>query len=182
MSTATAPARQPAARPPIRAVPAQATRPARAPFVVVVLVLLALGLGALLLLNTLLAQGSFTLQALDVKLAGLADREQALQQKVAEHASPQRLARAADELGMVASVNPAFLRAEDGKVLGAPVPAVGPPPVVRSVAEPASTETTQDSKPAKQDQPGGATGQNTEKNTEKNADQSEPSDNGGTDR
>ncbi|MCZ3387915.1 MAG: cell division protein FtsL [Actinomycetia bacterium] len=139
-----APSRSPASRPPVRVVRAPATTPARAPFVVLVLVLLSLGLGALLLLNTLLAQGSFTLHELDAKVAGLTDQEQALQQKAAQLASPKRLARSARELGMVASVNPAFLRTEDGKVLGAPVPAPTPPPVVGSVAEP-NTSTATDS-------------------------------------
>jgi hypothetical protein len=105
-------------------------------------VLLSLGLGALLLLNTLLAQGSFTLHALDAKVAGLADQEQALQQKAATLASPKRLARSASELGMVASVNPAFLRAEDGKVLGAPVPAPTPLPVIGSDTEADTTAGT----------------------------------------
>jgi hypothetical protein len=143
MSTATlpqapAPRRRPASRPPVRAVPSQTSPPARAPFVGAVLVLLVLGLGALLLLNTLLAQGSFTLHTLDARVAELADREQALQQKVAELAAPQRLARRASAIGMVPSVNPAFLRASDGKVLGVPVPASAPAPVV--VSEPAPAE------------------------------------------
>ena len=141
MSTATAarrPGRQarPDNRPIVRPVQTPVARPARAPFVAIVLVLLSLGLGALLLLNTLLAQGSFTLHELNAQVAGLADQEQALQQKAAELASPKRLARRAAELGMVASVNPAFLRTEDGKILGAPVPAASPPPVVVSEADP----------------------------------------------
>jgi hypothetical protein len=117
-------------------------------------VLLVLGLGALLMLNTLLAQGSFTLHSLDARVAELADREQALQQKVAELAAPQRLARRASAIGMVPSVNPAFLRASDGKVLGVPVPASAPAPVV--VSEPAPTgqdeQTKQDAQQKKQDQ------------------------------
>lgn len=116
--------------------------PARAPFVALVLVVLSLGLGALLLLNTLLAQGSFTLHALEGKVADLADREQELQQRAAELASPQRLARSAAALGMVPSENPAFLRAEDGKVLGEPVPAADPPPVVGSVDSGESVDAT----------------------------------------
>jgi hypothetical protein len=91
-----------------------------------VLILLSLGLGALLLLNTLLAQGSFTLHTLNAQLTELTDREQALQQRASELAAPQRLARHANALGMVPSQNPAFLREEDGKVLGEPVPAVAP--------------------------------------------------------
>ncbi len=118
----------------VRPLPPPVTRPARAPFVVLVLVVLSLGLGLLLLLNTLLAQGSFTLHSLDAKVADLADREQALQQRTAELAAPQRLARSAAQIGMVPAVNPAFLRAEDGKILGEPMPASEPSPVVGSVS------------------------------------------------
>ena len=55
--------------------------------------LLSLGLGALLLLNTLLAQGSFTLYELDASVAALTDQEQALQQKAAVLASVSELAK-----------------------------------------------------------------------------------------
>ncbi|MGB2838337.1 MAG: cell division protein FtsL [Actinomycetes bacterium] len=120
----------------VRPLPTPVSSPARAPFVVLVLVILSLGLGLLLLLNTLLAQGSFTLHSLDAKVADLADREQALQQRTAELAAPQRLARSAARIGMVPSANPAFLRVEDGKILGEPMPASGPSPVVGS--EPAT--------------------------------------------
>ena len=136
MSSATitrpAPRRRPTTRPvrPVRPVATPANAPARAPFIVVVLVLLTVGLGTLLLLNTLLAQGSFTLHTVNAKVASLADREQALQQKASQLAAPQRLARNAQALGMVPAQNPAFLRSEDGKVLGEPVPA--PTPVVVS--------------------------------------------------
>lgn len=123
-------------RPQIHQVPKAATRPARAPFVVLVLVTLSLGLGLLLLLNTLLAQGSFTLYTLDAKVADLADREQALRQRTAELAAPQRLARNAARIGLVPAANPAFLRAEDGKILGEPMPAPGPVSVVGSEADP----------------------------------------------
>jgi hypothetical protein len=97
--------------------------------------LLSLGLGALLLLNMLLAQGSFTLHSLDARVSSLVDREQALQQKASELAAPKRLASQAQELGMVPSRNPAFLRADTGKILGVPVPAaapVQPTPVIGS--------------------------------------------------
>ena len=149
MSSATitrpAPRRRSTARPvrPVRPVATPANAPARAPFIVVVLVLLTVGLGTLLLLNTLLAQGSFTLHTVNAKVASLADREQALQQKASQLAAPQRLARNAQALGMVPSQNPAFLRSEDGKVLGEPVPAPTPvvvSPVIGSeAADPADT-------------------------------------------
>jgi hypothetical protein len=126
------PQQVPRSRPQVRPVPAPAGTPARAPFVVLVLVILTLGLGLLLLLNTLLAQGSFTLHSLDAKVASLTDREQALQQRTAELAAPQRLARRAAEIGMVPSANPAFLRVQDGKILGEPMPAAPPRSVVGS--------------------------------------------------
>lgn len=176
---------RPVSRPPVRVVQTPAVRPARAPFVVLVLVLLSLGLGALLLLNTLLAQGSFTLHELDAKVADLADEEQALQQKVAVLASPRRLARSASQLGMVASVNPAFLRAEDGKVLGAPVPAASPPPVVGSdtgtsteqSADPGTTSST--AEPNAESDVDPATGQANERQQPSQDDQSQQAPPGG---
>src|SRR5215203_7243313 len=152
MSSATvarpAPRQRSPSRPvrPARPVATPTNAPARAPFIVVVLVLLTVGLGTLLLLNTLLAQGSFTLHSVNAQVASLADREQALQQKASQLAAPQRLARKAQALGMVPSENPAFLRSEDGKVLGEPVPAPTPAvvsPVVGSeAAEPESDPVT----------------------------------------
>ena len=94
------------------------------------------GLGLLLLLNTLLAQGSFAVDDLDRQITVLSDREQAMQQKVATLAAPQRLARQASELGMVSSVNPAFLRMPDGRILGDPVVAPGTAPPTTSVTDP----------------------------------------------
>jgi hypothetical protein len=125
-----------------------------------------LGLGALLLLNTLLAQGSFTLHTLNDRVSGLVDREQALQQRASELAAPQRLARRAQRFGMVASHNPAFLRADDGKILGEPEPAaaqIEPSPVVGST-DPAPgtdvTDTQGNGAPAKTDQATNDRGQN----------------------
>lgn len=166
--------------------------PARAPFVALVLVVLSLGLGVLLLLNTLLAQGSFTLHALEGQVADLADREQELQQRAAELASPQRLSRRAAALGMVPSENPAFLRAEDGKVLGEPVPAADRPTVVGSADATGSEQNEQGGQPegARSDQAGGATSQGRQAGESKQDDEGNPTDqdnqnsqgDGGTDR
>lgn len=153
-----APRQAPGSQPRVRPVPTPAARPARAPFVVLVLVILVLGLGLLLLLNTLLAQGSFTLHSLDAKVANLADREQALQERTAELAAPQRLARSAARIGMVPSANPAFLRVQDGKILGEPMPAVGPRSVVGSGSAPSDVSepaTEQASGSGQGDQDGG---------------------------
>ena len=109
-------------------VPPLHTGAPRAPFVVLLGTLLAGGLAGLLFLHTALAEDSFRLQDLKNRSAALAAREQALQQQVAVEASPKRLAAKAEALGMVRSVNPAFIRLSDGKVLGKPRPGVAPPP------------------------------------------------------
>jgi len=96
--------------------------------------LLTAGLAGLLFLHTALAEDSFRLHDLKNRSAGLIDREQALQQEVARAASPRRLAARAEALGMVRSVNPAFIRLADGKVLGRPRPGVAPVAPAPSVA------------------------------------------------
>jgi len=109
-------------------VPPLRTGAARAPFVVLLGSLLTAGLASLLFLHTALAEDSFRLHDLQARSAVLADSEQTLQQAVAQAASPRRLAARAEALGMVRSVNPAFIRLSDGEVLGRPRPGVAPPP------------------------------------------------------
>ena len=106
----------------------------RAPFIAVVVVILALGLLGLLLLNTVLAQDAFTLHALQVQGRALADQEQALQRDVERLQSPQSLAARATAMGMVPGGTRAFLRLSDGKVLGVALPGEAPPPPVVRVA------------------------------------------------
>ncbi len=133
---------QPRQRPQLQVVPHAPRRAAKAPFVVLVLSLLTAGLLALLLLNTVLAQDSFVLHALEKRTAELADEEQALQQQVAAEAAPQVLAPRARALGMVPSQNPVFLRLADGRILGVPRPAaapVVPKPAATPAAKPRTT-------------------------------------------
>ena len=127
-----APARRAPARPrpPLQVVVPSAPPPRRTPFVGVVVGVLGLGLLGLLGLNTALAQGAFHQHDLERQLTALQDEEQALQQRVATLAAPHRLASEAHALGMVATVDPAFLRARDGAVLGEPTPATGAPVTV----------------------------------------------------
>jgi hypothetical protein len=115
-------------RKPLRLVPPLRTGAPRAPFVVLLGTLLTGGLAGLLFLHTALAEDSFRLHDLKVRSAVLTDREQALEQEVAQEASPRRLAAKAEALGMVRSENPAFIRLSDGKVLGRPKAGVAPPP------------------------------------------------------
>jgi hypothetical protein len=135
-------ARRAPARPrrPLQVVVPSAPTPRRTPFVGVVVGVLGLGLLGLLALNTALAQGAFHQHDLERQLAVLQDDEQALQQRVAALAAPHRLASEAHALGMVATVDPAFLRASDGAVLGKPSPAAAPVVVVPE------TTTSQDSR------------------------------------
>ena len=107
----------------LRLVPTGRTSAPRAPFITLVVLLLAGGLLGLLALNTALAQGSFTLHALTAEGKELADREQVLEREVETLRTPRNLAEKARELGMVQSGAPAFLRLPDGTVLGAEVPA-----------------------------------------------------------
>ncbi|WP_416237176.1 septum formation initiator family protein [Streptomyces marinisediminis] len=95
---------------------------ARAPFVLLVVVLLGSGLLALLLLNAAVNEGSFELSRLKQQTKELKDEEQALQQDVDSHSAPGALDRRARELGLVPGGAPVFL-GPDGTVRGVPSPA-----------------------------------------------------------
>jgi hypothetical protein len=117
--------------------------------------LLAAGLIGVLLLNTALAQGSFTLHDLRTTSEQLTDAQGALNQSLDASKSPASLAKRASDMGMVPAQSAAFLRLSDGKVIGvAQQASPGPPltvvgtapsapatavPAVPSVPEPAST-------------------------------------------
>ena len=118
-------------RPQLREVPPRPARAGRGLFFAVVGGVLTLGLVALLGINTLLAQGSFTVHDLEAEVAELGARESALQEEVADLAAPRRLAEKARSLGMVQAENPAFLRLSDGAVLGEPHAAAPPPAPVK---------------------------------------------------
>ncbi|MEJ1196559.1 MULTISPECIES: septum formation initiator family protein [unclassified Streptomyces] len=95
---------------------------ARAPFVLLVVVLLGGGLIGLLVLNSALSEGSFQLDDLKQRTKELTDEEQALQRDIDAYSAPRALQRRARELGMVPGGDPAFL-APDGSVKGSPSPA-----------------------------------------------------------
>ena len=107
--------------------PPTRSRVGRGAFVALLVALLAAGLLGLLGLNTLLAQGSFRLHALQVQNKQLADREQVLRRDVEARQAPAALAAQAQTMGMVPGGPPAFLRLPDGAVLGDPKPATAPP-------------------------------------------------------
>jgi cell division protein FtsB len=133
------PARPVPPRPPLRAVPAGRPRPARAPFVALVVTLLTLGLLGLLLLNTALAEGAFRVQDLEGRNAELAQQEQQLEQEIARLGTPQVLSERARDLGMVPSGPPAFLDPATGEVAGRTTTAERAPEASGAAAGPAST-------------------------------------------
>jgi cell division protein FtsB len=121
------PAGRPTASDALRLVPQRRSSAPRAPFITMVVLLLAGGLLGLLALNTVLAQDAFQLHTLTKESKALADQEQTLEREVESLRTPRTLAARARELGMVEAGAPAFLRLSDGAVLGAEVAAEAPP-------------------------------------------------------
>lgn len=145
-------------RPRLALVPPMAAHAPKAPFVVLVAMLLLAGLGGLLFLHTALAEDSFRLHDLQVRSAKLADREQALEQEVSLDASPRVLARRAEALGMVRSENPAFIRLSDGRILGKPKAGVAPPPPTPSPSASGSPAPSAPAAPSASPSPSGGSG------------------------
>ncbi len=115
-----------ASRPHLRVVsPLRPERASRGVFALVVLGGLAVGMVAILLINTSLAQGAFTISALKAEQGQLLEQEQALIESVAALGAPESLETRARELGMVPSENPVFLDVTTGEVMGKPKPAPG---------------------------------------------------------
>ncbi|WP_371672084.1 septum formation initiator family protein [Streptomyces sp. NBC_00289] len=114
-----------------RLFPAGPGQAARAPFVLLVVLLLGGGLIGLLVLNSALSEGAFKLDDIQRDTKSLTDEEQALQRDVDAYSAPDALQRRARELGMVPGGDPAFLN-PDGTVRGVPSPA---PAALRQAAE-----------------------------------------------
>jgi hypothetical protein len=108
-----------------------------AALVVICATLLATGLIGLLLLNTALAQGSFTLHDLRTTSDQLTDAKVALSQSLDASKSPANLAKKAFGMGMVPAQSAAFLRLSDGKVIGVAQQASAPPGPGLAVTPPA---------------------------------------------
>ncbi|MCQ1946579.1 MULTISPECIES: hypothetical protein [unclassified Arthrobacter] len=99
---AAAPATTVRRRTPLSLVPA-AKRRKRAPFAVFCFAALVLGLASVLLLNISVSSGQYELVQLQSQKAELAQRNEALTQKIENHQAPQVLAASAADLGMVSS-------------------------------------------------------------------------------
>ena len=105
----------------LRVVPA--ARPGHAGFFVLCLGLLLGGLVSVLMLNTAIAKGSFVLGDLRDRSAELADTHDALAHAIDAQSASAALAERALGMGMVPSQSAAFLRLDDGRVLGVAKPA-----------------------------------------------------------
>ena len=113
-------------RPHLRMVsPLRPERASRGLFALIVTGALVVGMLAILLINTSLAQGAFTISALRAERGQLMQQEEALVEAVAALATPESLESRARDLGMVPSANPVFLDVQSGKVLGKPKAAPG---------------------------------------------------------
>ena len=102
------------------------TRAPRHRLLVVASATLAIGLFAVLLINTIVSQGAFRQHELEVALILKAEQEEALARAVQAAEAPREVEKRARKLGMVPAGSPVFLRLSDGEILGEPVPAPTP--------------------------------------------------------
>lgn len=117
-----------AKRPNLKVVPVLRTSTVSRPvFFSVIAGLLVTGMVVMLLVNTQLAQGAFTISALQQQKAALDEQAATLTEEVAAAAAPDALEQAARQLGMVPTDRPVFIRVPDGTVLGKPKAAVAQP-------------------------------------------------------
>ena len=107
----------------LRLVGPVSSRARSAPFVVVVLTMVGMGLVGLILMSTVLQAQSFEVASLNQRVDALETRQQALSRQVHQLQSPSHLASRALLLGMVPNANPVFLRLSDGEVVGKAKPA-----------------------------------------------------------
>jgi hypothetical protein len=114
-------------RPRLRVVTGAPPKHGGAAFGIICASLLAAGLIGLLLLNTALAQGSFTLHELRATSEQLIDTEDSLTQSLEHSKSPANLAAKAASMGMVPAQSAAFLRLSDGRIIGVAKAAKAPP-------------------------------------------------------
>ena len=115
----------------LRIVAAPKSQPNRTPFVAVVIVLLSASLVGLIFMSTMLQAQAFTIAELNKEATSLETAQQSLTHDLERMQSPQGVASAAANLGMVPNTNPVFLRLSDGKVIGKPEPAAANTNVLR---------------------------------------------------
>jgi len=132
------------ARPHLRMVsPLRPERASRGLFALIVTGLLGIGMVLILVINTSLAQGAFTISELKAEQAVLAQQEQTLAEAVAAAAAPENLEQEARAMGMVPTDSPVFLSVPSGEVIGTPKPAAGARSSVPRLLTPADATVTE---------------------------------------
>lgn len=99
-------------------------RAQKAPFVVVVISILVSGFAGLGFFSTVMQSQAFALHRLSGEVALLEAQRAELTTTVNDLQSPSSIAKRAVGEGMVPNTNPVFLRLQDGRVIGKPVPAL----------------------------------------------------------
>lgn len=107
----------------LRVVPRRRVRAARLPFVTLVTMILLGGVVGLVCFNTSLQQPALTATGLDQQAAQLSDEQQSLLTQLQRLRSPQRLARAAQQQGMVIPTGVCVLSLATGQPCADPIPA-----------------------------------------------------------
>jgi len=95
----------------------------RAPFAVLVFLILGAGVVGLLMFNTHMQQASIYATELQAKADQLEARSQALTLELERKRDPQQVAESARKLGMVTPATPAFVNLRSGRIEGTPTPA-----------------------------------------------------------
>ena len=121
------PASRPAPERPLRLVSGQGAARGSTWFVALCAVISVGALLAVLLVNTVMAQGAFALNDLQVRAAQLSAEQEALTNEIDAQKAPARLAQRASRLGMVPGESAAFVDVRQRKVIGVAQPAVKDP-------------------------------------------------------
>lgn len=106
-------------------VPVRRTNAPRAPFAVLVLLILGAGVVGLLMFNTQMQQDSFYATRLQHQADKLTAQQESLQMDLDQLRDPQHLGQQARQLGMVQPANPSFVDLATGKIEGQPLSATG---------------------------------------------------------
>ncbi|GAA2661847.1 MULTISPECIES: hypothetical protein [Actinosynnema] len=124
--------------------PEQVRKPApvhKAPFVVMVMMVLGVGIAAIMWLSTQATEDSYRLQEARAEETELARKVEQLRREVAQAESPLTLSEAARGLGMVPANDPARLRQlPDGSVQVYGTPSAAPLPAPTTVSPPPSAQ------------------------------------------
>ncbi|MEV0718576.1 hypothetical protein [Asanoa sp. NPDC050611] len=97
----------------------------RVPFVALILLLVVGGVLGILVVNTKIAENAYQIERLKETGAALDIEQQQLQQEIAKAQAPGNLTAQARKLGMVGGGDPAYIRLQDGKIIGIPKPGAG---------------------------------------------------------